>query len=210
VPVDGCCDLIDRRHAVHALEHAFAGVIAGKRGRLGAIGRKPPPQHVRIVVGTRLFSARGHFGDPLFDASKEKALIDLEFNHRIQPEATLSQQAIERLGLRNRAREPVKHKAALGVRPIDPFGNDRNHHVVGNQFAAVHDALGAQADRGAGSDGRAQHVAGRQLNNPVLGDQALRLRALPRPRRAEQNQPHRIRPRNFERLIRPSYWCASR
>src|SRR4029079_10143863 len=142
--VDGRGDLVDRRHAIHALEHAFAGVIAGQRGRLGAIGRKPPLQNVRIVVGSGLLPARGHFSNPLFDSPKENALVDLEFNHPIQPETTLSQQAIKRLGLRNRARKPVKHEAALSVRPVDPFGNDSNHHVIGNQFAAVHDAHCAQ------------------------------------------------------------------
>ena len=65
--------------------------------------------------------------------------------------------------------------------------------------------LGAQADRRAGGDRRAQHVAGRELNDTVLGDQALRLRALARPRRAEQDHLIDCRPRSFERLIRPSY-----
>jgi len=70
--------------------------------------------------------------------------------------------------------------------------------------------LGLQADRRAGGDGRAQHVAGRHLHDAVLLDQTLRLRALAGPGRSEQDQPHRLRPRNLERLIRPSYWWASR
>ena len=137
-------------------------------------------------------------------------LVDLELDHAVELEAALGQQAVERLRLRHRAREAVEHEAALGVRLIDAVGDDRHHHLVGNQFAAIHDGLGAQADRRAGRDRGAQHVAGRELNDAVFLDQALRLRALPRPRRAEQDQSHRLRPRNFERLIKPSYWCASR
>src|SRR6185312_654221 len=134
----------------------------------------------------------------------------LELDHCIKLQTALCEQTVESLGLRNGARKPVKHKAAPGVRLVDTLGYDRDHHVVGNQFAAIHDALRTEANRSTGRYGGPQHIAGRELNNPMLGDQALRLRALPRPRRAEQDQPHRMRPRSFERLIRPSYWCASR
>ena len=51
---------------------------------------------------------------------------------------------------------------------VDAVGDDRHHHVVGNQLAALHDVLGAQADRGTGVDGRPQHVSGGKLHNPCL------------------------------------------
>ena len=117
---------------------------------------------------------------------------------------------VERLRLRHRAREAVEHEAALDVGLIDAIGDDRHHHLIGNQLPGIHDAFGAQADRRAGGDRGAQHVAGGKLDDAVFLDQALRLRALPRSRRAEQDQSHRLRPRNFDRLIKPSYWCASR
>jgi hypothetical protein len=131
-----------------------------------------------------------------------RALIS---DHAIELEAALGQQAVERLGLRHGARETVEHEAAFGVGLVDAVGDDRHHHFVRHQFAAFHDALGAQADRRTGGDRGAQHVARRELNDPVLDDQPLRLRALPSPRGPEQNQSHRCRPRSFERLIRPSY-----
>ena len=88
--------------------------------------------------------------------------------------------------------------------------DDRHHHVVRHQLAARHDLLGVQPDRRTRRDRGAQHIAGRELHDAVLGDESLRLRAFAGPRRAEQYQPHLRRPRSFDRLIRPSYWCASK
>ena len=101
-------------------------------------------------------------------------------------------------------------KPLLGVRLVDAVGHDADHDVVGHKLAARHDVLGLQADRRAGRDRRAQHVAGGELHDAVFRNQFLGLRALAGPRRAEQNNPHLLRPRSFDRLIRPSYWCASR
>ena len=88
---------------------------------------------------------------------------------------------------------------------VDALGDDRVDDVVRDELAPVHDVLGLQPDRRTGLDRGAQHVAGRELHNPVFGDEALSLCALPGPRRAEQYQPHLRRPRSFERLISPSY-----
>src|SRR4029079_13835802 len=60
MPVYGVRHVLDRRHAVHAPERARGGVMPDQRGRLGAIGGKPPFQHLRIVVGTDLFPAPDH------------------------------------------------------------------------------------------------------------------------------------------------------
>jgi len=56
----------------------------------------------------------------------------------------------------------------------------------------------------------AQHLAGRELHQAMLGHESLRLRAFAGPRRAEQYQPHLRRPRSFDLLMRPSYWCANK
>ena len=121
-----------------------------------------------------------------------------------------AQHAVERLGLRHGAREAVEDEAVAGIRLVDAIGDDRNDDVVRDEIAPVHDVLGLESDRRSGPDRGAQHVAGGELHNPVFGDQALRLGALPGPRRAEQYQSHLRRPRSFDFLISPSYWCASR
>ena len=51
----------------------------------------------------------------------------------------------------------------------------------------------------------AQHFAGRKLRNAVMRHQALRLGALAGPGRPQQNEVHRLVPRNFDFLISPSY-----
>ena len=60
----------------------------------------------------------------------------------------------------------------------------------------VHDGLGLQAERRAGLDGRAQHVAGGDLRDAVLLADEGGLRAFARAGRAQQNQSHGC-PRKF-------------
>ena len=65
-----------------------------------------------------------------------------------------------------------------------------------------------------GGLGGAQHVAGRELHQPVLLDEDPRLRPLARSRRAQQDDVHRLGfprplPRRRDFSISPSYWCAS-
>ena len=73
-------------------------------------------------------------------------------------------------------------------------------------------ALTRLPDLGAGCHGGAQHVAGRELDEPVPGGDFLGLRSLARSRRPEQDQVgHRlVAPLSLAFLMRPSYWCASR
>src|SRR5262249_55457764 len=166
--------------------------------------------HLRIVVGPYLLAAGCHLGHPLFDSPKQNALVDLKLDHRVELETTLRQKAVECLGLTHRSREAIQHEARPGIGLVDAVGDDRHHALAGHRIAAIHNAFCAQTDRRAGGSGGAQHVTGRELDNSVFGYQALRLRALTRPRRAEQDQSHRVRPRSFDRLISPSYWCASK
>ncbi len=78
MPVNGRRHLIDRSHAVHALEHAPVGVIAGQRRSLCPVSREPPFEHLRIVVRTHFLAARDHLGDPLLDALKQNALVHFQ------------------------------------------------------------------------------------------------------------------------------------
>jgi len=106
----------------------------------------------------------------------------------------------------------ARHLAANGERPVmltrgyggresgpllvdghagaDAVGDDADDDLVRDQPARVHHGLGLLADRRAGGDGCAQHVAGGKLRNAVLRDDARRLSAFTRPRRPQENQPH--------------------
>ena len=59
--------------------------------------------------------------------------------------AEAREHGIERLRLRDVARETVKDEAALGVRLGQTILDHAEHHVVGHQLAGVHRRLGALA-----------------------------------------------------------------
>ena len=113
---------------------------------------------------------------------------------------------IERLSLCERAREAVQDKALRAVRLLDPLGDQAVDHIVGDQPPGIHDRLGLTADFGPGGDRLAQHVAGREMGQPVAGLEAQSLGPLAGPRRAEQHEVHqRLAPRRRAFLISPSY-----
>jgi hypothetical protein len=145
---------------------------------------------------------------------------------------------VERLGLRHGARKTVENEAVLHVRLIETIGNDPDHDFIRHQRAARHDVLGPKTNRGLGGNRRAQHFAGRKLHDAVSMHQPLSLCPLAGARWPQKNQSHlvsppgsvgdstahllfdilyqraaqrqRRRPRNFDFLISPSYWWASR
>src|SRR5262245_5293295 len=208
--IDGASHLRDRSHAIDRAQHALKLVIGGKRRGLIAVGQKPAVQHVRIVVVAQHLAPRLRLGDAFLNAFEQGTLVHLELDDGVELEALFLEHAIERVRLRHRARKTIEDKAPVRIGLLDARGDDRHHHVVGHEFAARHHLLGAHADRRAGLGRGTQHLTGRKLHQTMLGDEPLRLRAFAGPRRAEQYQPHLRRPRSFDRLISPSYWCASK
>jgi hypothetical protein len=69
------------------------------------------------------------------------------------------QDAVERLGLRHRARKTVKNEALTGVRLVDTLPDNTDHEVIGAELAARHDLLHLSANRGACLHGGAEHVS---------------------------------------------------
>ena len=59
----------------------------------------------------------------------------------------LGEQAIERLGLRQRAREPVEQEAGRGVRLGDALAEHLDRDAVRHELAAARVALGLDAER---------------------------------------------------------------
>ena len=124
--------------------------------------------------------------------------------------AEVLEQAIERLGLGDRAGEAVQDEAARGVGLAQPLGDEADHDVVGHQAAAVHDALGLAPERRAGRHRVAQHLAGGDLRHPPLAGELASLGALAGAGGAEEDHAHRqlrranAPERDFERLRKPS------
>ena len=64
------------------------------------------------------------------------------------------------------------------VRRGEALLDDRQHQLVGDQLARLHDPGDLTSEVGAGGDGLAQHVARRDVGRPVVVGEADGLRAL--------------------------------
>ena len=126
------------------------------------------------------------------EPAHELGLADVEVDHPVELLTELLQQAIQGLGLGNRPREAVEDEPARGVGLAQALGDEADHHVVGDQRAGVHDALGLATQRRAGRDRLAQHLAGGDLRHMPLAGQLTRLRPLAGAGRAEEDQPHAL------------------
>ena len=104
--------------------------------------------------------------------------------------AAAGEHHIERLGLGHGAREAVEDGAAGGLGLGQPFLDQGDDDLVGDQVAARQNVLHLFAKLGTGGDRRPQHVAGRKLDHAACVDQTLGLGALAASRRAEQDQVH--------------------
>src|SRR5262249_47877314 len=186
-PVDRARDRGDRGHAVDRLQRALPAVIIDERRGLLAIGSDATLEDLGIVIRTQRLAARLRLRHAVGDPLLQDGAVHLEFDHRVEREAFLLEHTVERYGLRDGARETVQDESLSGIGLLDTVGDDRHDHIIGHQLTALHDVLGAQPDRGAGLDRGTQQVAGRKLHDAVFLNETLRLRALPRPRRAEQD-----------------------
>src|SRR6266540_1090661 len=193
-PIDGPADVRDRGHAVDRLQRALFRVVIGQRSGLHAIGGNALLQRFGIVVGANGLAALLHLGNPLLDSLQQLAFVHLELDHRVELHILRIEHAVERLGLGNGARKTVQDEALGRVRLLDPVGHDGHYDVVGAEVAARHDGFSLAADRRAGLDRGAQHVAGRELHDAMFLDQALRLRAFAGTRGAEHDEPHGLEP----------------
>src|SRR6185369_7972738 len=129
-------------------------------------------------------------GEATGDAFDQCVLVDRQFDHAIEAAAAAGENAVKRGGLGFGARIAVEDGA--GVRPhrIELFPDQCRDDLVRDQLAAFHHGLRLEADRRAGLDGRAQHVAGGELPHAVALDEPLGLRALACARRPQQDDVH--------------------
>ena len=97
---------------------------------------------------------------------------------------------VERLGLREVAREPVEHEARGGVRRDEPVADQRDGQVVGHELAGREDRLHPASQLRPVRDRGAEHVAGGDVRDAVVGRDPLRLRALAGALRAREREVH--------------------
>ena len=116
--------------------------------------------------------------------------LDFEVEDAVEAATQLVHEDVERLRLRDGARESIDDEAFGGVWLAEAVANHADHDVVGDVMAPGQDGLGLEAQWRAGLDLRPQHVAGRDMRDPETIAKHVRLRTLPAPRSAIQKQIH--------------------
>ena len=122
------------------------------------------------------------------EAAHDLLVADVDQQHRGQLPTQLAQLGGQRLGLRRGAREAVEDEAVGRLAGVDPLADHADDHLVGDEVAAVHVVLGGLAELGSLAHRGAEDVPGRVVRQLEVLLQALALRALARPRGAEQDQ----------------------
>ena len=113
-------------------------------------------------------------------------IADLNGDHPVEGNPRLG----EGLGLADGAGHPVQNEAALAVRLPDALFHHADDHIIGDQLARVHIALGLQTHRSSLLNGGTEHVAGGDSGDSQLCAEDLRLGAFSRAGGAQQDQLH--------------------
>ena len=138
-------DGVDAARAVDPGEAPAGLVVGDDRGRLLVVGGEArghgfaivvrPPREVRtsalvanalgagpvelVVIAGAAVGA----GESADDALDQRLLIDLDGDHLVERQPAFGQHAVQRVGLRHRAREAVEDETAGAVRLLDPLGD---------------------------------------------------------------------------------------
>ena len=219
-------------HAVHRVQQTLRRVVRQDRRGLPVIGLQPSHNGLAVIVSaadkfvaaafvahaghSRLMEAivipRTAFGagEAAGDPFNERAVIDLQFNDRVERHLLAGQHRIQGNRLRNRARKAVQNEPSGAIWLLNAPGKHADHDVVRHQATGFHDRLRLQANLAAGLQFGTQHVPGRDLRNAIAFLQDLGLGSLARAWRAQKYELKRPRPFTRAFLIMPSYWCANR
>ena len=119
---------------------------------------------------------------------------DVEEEDRVEPAADAAEHRVERLRLREVAREAVEDEALARIVAPEALLDHRDRQFVGDELARGHDLADAAAELGAGLLLCPEHVARRDVRNAVLAGDALGLRALAGALGAEDEEVHFRKP----------------
>ena len=123
---------------------------------------------------------------PAAHARHDGFVVDHEFHHVIDGDAHV----LKAIGLSDGAREAVEQEAVAAVVGLDAFLDQAEDDVIRYQEPGIHDLLGFQAQRRAGADRGAQHVAGGNLGDAEFLGDGLGLGAFSRTRGAQKDDSH--------------------
>src|SRR5918995_385927 len=182
------------KHLVHGVvgvdtdEVALRPVVADQRLRLAVVQL----ESLRDRFG-RVVLAVLDLGPPQH-ALDAHAVVELEAEDDREGPPDVREHPVERLRLRRCATETVENEAVFRVVLPEPLPDQLDHQVVWDELAALHDRLYAAAKLRLPCDRVAKDLPGRDVRNPVLGLDPLRLGSLPRPLRTEEEHVHFRKP----------------
>mmetsp|Transcript_5832 Transcript_5832/g.15227 ORF Transcript_5832/g.15227 Transcript_5832/m.15227 type:complete len:303 (+) Transcript_5832:72-980(+) len=144
-------------------------------------------RHERLPELRVVTPAARRVDQPASDALDKQLVVNLHLDDVVELHALVRQHPVELLRLLHRARKTIEDEAVLAVGPVDRLADDAHHNLVGDEPARLHHLVGRLTHLGPRRDGRAEHVARRQVAEAeaLLDDRALR--ALARARRADQD-----------------------
>jgi hypothetical protein len=129
-----------------------------------------------------------HAHPPPGEAAHEIVVRHLDEQRRGEPPLEAGERLTEGIRLMLVAWEAVEQEAVAGVAGGDALDDHPHDHLVGDELAGVHVALGLAAELGALGHLCTQHVAGGDVRQPEVFVQAIGLGALAGARRAKQDQ----------------------
>jgi hypothetical protein len=119
-------------------------------------------------------------------AADDLVVLDVDLHHRVDADLL----GLQRVCLDHGPGKSVEEESLLAVRLRDPLLDQAQDDVIRDQTAGVHDLLGLQPQRSPRLHRRPQHVAGRDLRDPVPRGDVAGLRALSGTGTAQENDAH--------------------
>lgn len=113
------------------------------------------------------------------DSPHQRVLIDLKLDDGVELQLLLVEHGLQRLGLGDRAREPVENEALRGIRLRDPVADDADDDLVRDEAAGFHHRLGLEATGVPAATAARSMSPVESWTMPCFTTQTLRLRALP-------------------------------
>ena len=121
---------------------------------------------------------------PTAGAANQFFIRNRNVDNAVQRDIKFTQNCIQRYRLRRRTRETVQDEAVTRIRLRQALANNADRHFIGYQRTVIHMFFCFQTERRTVFHGRAEHIARRNLRNPILFDESFRLRTFTGARRS--------------------------
>src|SRR5688572_17651580 len=178
--------VLDRPAGVQRHELPRRAVVLDDRLRLLVVDGEPALGRLDRVVAPPLYAGAAEH------ARLGGLVVEIEEEDDVERAADLLEQLVERPSLGEVARKPVEDEPLTRVVVGQALADHPDRELVGYEVAARHDLVHLAPERSRVVEG-AEHVARRDVRDLAAAGDALGLRPLPRPLRAEHQDVHYLR-----------------